>query len=128
MLRVILAALVAVVCATSVYAAKDFRVPGMRKNDVYLTEQGLKRKIVGRTVMFTDGSLASYRRDGSYLWRRDEYDDGVTGRYAIKRNGMVCVRMDRGRNRCDTYVRSVSNYYFLTSGGGRMKIKGFLRD
>lgn len=127
MFRFFIASLVFVAISSGSFAG-EHRVPGMRTNDRYYTPFGLKQKIMGRVVTYENGQRFHYYKDGSFDYEPHEGADTQSGRYKIRDNGMVCAHFDRGRVRCDTYVRSTKFSYFLTGNGQRWKIKSFVRE
>ncbi|WP_172327080.1 hypothetical protein [Mangrovicoccus sp. HB161399] len=125
MIKALFAAL-ATIAGLSAAQAGDPFFPGMKSWDSYYTEDGLKLRIVNHKVMYPDGTQATYRRDGTYLFQTSDADPGVTGRYTIRPYGMICVKFDKGGARCDTYVRAMQDTVFLTGGGERMKVKALV--
>ena len=126
MLRPGLLAVLVLVAGLSTALAADMRIPGMRTNDVFFTEDGLQEKLVNREVMFQDGSSLRFLRNGTAEYRSEEGARPMTGRYAFKRYGMVCIRFDNGASRCDTFVRSVRDTVVLTGGGRRLMVDGIV--
>ena len=107
--------------------AGEFRVPGMRTNDVYYTDFGLEQKVIGRVVTYTNGQIFQYERDGNFTYRASERAKPQTGHYQVRDNGMICAYFDGGPVRCDTYVRSVKTTFFLTGAGQRWQVKSMVR-
>ncbi len=128
MARCIIVAVMCGLMALGPALADSFRVPGMKRNDVYLTQTGLKQHLRGRLVEFQDGRLAHYRRGGSFQWREHEDAEGRDGSYSFGPEGRVCVRYDQGGGRCDTYVRSVKDLVMIDGQGRRHEVKSAIRD
>ncbi|WP_138466366.1 hypothetical protein [Poseidonocella sp. HB161398] len=106
--------------------AGDIRYPGMRDFDSVFTRDGLEVKLRNQTVLYRDGSQATYLRDGTYIYQKTAEAPGITGTYRFRPDGMVCVHFDKGGNRCDTYVRNVYDTFFLTGSGQRLKVEGIV--
>lgn len=127
MLKFLLSGVVALGVSSAVNAG-EFRVPGMRTNDVYYTSFGLEQRVIGRVVTYTNGQRFTYFKNGSFEYRATEAASPQTGQYKIRDNGMICAYFDGGSVRCDTYVRSVKDTFFLTGAGQRWQVKSMVRN
>lgn len=103
-------------------SAGEFRVPGMRPNETYYTIFGLKKLLVGQMVSFENGATVEFQDNGDYVFTPSGGGDAKEGRYVFGKHGMVCAKLDDGRSRCDTFVRSDRYTYALTSAGVRWKV------
>lgn len=73
-------------------------------------------------VEFYEGGQSRYSAGGSYSYT---YQGGGTafGQFEIGADGLVCVRFNNGRDRCDRFVRSHGRTVMITQGGDRFPIR-----
>jgi len=108
----ILAALI--FCATPAVAAEW----NIRPWDEQMDITDVRARIIGQDVLFMDGGIARYDRDGRYAYT---YRSGraFEGDYRIETDGSICVDFDDGQKRCDLYVLHGDRLVMIAETGRR---------
>ena len=87
------------------------------------TAQEIADALIGKTVDFAGGGVATYGIDGSYIYRLvTPYDnEKSTGRYSI-RPSTICIHFDDGFSRCDTVYVDDGKYTLVTKDNQEYKL------
>ncbi|MGB0659532.1 MAG: hypothetical protein ACPGNV_05065 [Mangrovicoccus sp.] len=126
-MRRVLIFVMAMLVMSPMVSAGEYRIPGLRPNDSFLTQDGIKTRLVGRRVTYKDKSASVYYKNGSYEYYAHEDAEPKPGRYKLYDHGMICVTFKKGGARCDTYVRSVKKLVLITAGGTRYPVRSAIK-
>ncbi len=94
----------------------------LRPWDEEMTRDQVVARVVGFDVLFMDGGVASYRKDGRYAYT---YQGGraFEGGYLVQDDGSICVDFDNGTQRCDLYVLHGDRLVMLSENGRRFPVE-----
>lgn len=116
------------VAATLLAGSSDATTaPGQRPTDGIFTHDGLVRSLEGRIVEFYDGGQAVFAMDGRYSYSGGALGPPVTGVWQVHNDGLVCLRLDNGTARCDTFVRSADRLVVIDGSGTRIPVRSAVR-
>ncbi|MGB5556935.1 MAG: hypothetical protein WBN04_02880 [Paracoccaceae bacterium] len=96
---------------------------GLRTSDTELDVAALTDALSGQLLEFFDGSKSRYYPDGDYLYTYTDDGEQWNGTYILAPDGSVCVQMEVGGSRCDTYVLADGRLTLIIKNGTRFPVR-----
>lgn len=103
------------VCAASLICL----LSGETRAQQALTDEQAKALLVGRSVLFSDYSIAKYDAGGAYTYVAAN-NLLFRGKYTIA-NGRLCLNLDNGTARCDTLHEDRFGVFMQTESGVQLR-------
>ena len=114
--------------SAAILPASALAEAGDRDGDQRFSSGALSAQLSGTSLIFFDGSVASYASDGAYRYVYEAGGPVFAGSWSTDDQSRVCVVFDNGFDRCDRIVEAIARLVLITDEGLRFPVRDVSAD